>query len=244
MDVSATVGTELVSGPILLMISSVVGAAPCRCLSSALRIAARCSGEVPQHPPTIRAPASTAIPAYVCINSGVPEYLIDTPSKRGIPQLPFATIGVTKPFISETETSMSDAPTPQLAPIASGCGLSPSKICSSALGIMPIIVRPAVSNDIVATYGMPTFIAAIAAARTSSGADIVSIQATSAPPSFRPWICSANVSIASASVSAPRGSNNSPVGPTEPATITGRPALSATFRASCAAALANSCTRL
>ena len=28
MDVSAIVGTELVSGPILLMISSVVGAAP------------------------------------------------------------------------------------------------------------------------------------------------------------------------------------------------------------------------
>ena len=61
---------------------------------------------------------------------------------------------------------------------------------------MPIIVRPAVSKLAVNVYGMPTFAAAIAAARISSSDDIVSIQATSAPPSLRPRICSSNTSIA------------------------------------------------
>ncbi len=48
------------------------------------------------------------------------------------------------------------------------------------------MVRPAVSNDPVAVYGIPTTIAARAAARSSSGADMVSIHATSAPPAARP----------------------------------------------------------
>ena len=39
---------------------------------------------------------------------------------------------------------------------------------------------------------MPTAIAAARAARISSGADIVSIHATSAPPAARPEICSVN----------------------------------------------------
>ena len=98
-------------------------------------------------------------------------------------------------------------------------------------------MRPAVSNDPVAVYGMPTAIAARAAARISSGADIVSIHATSAPPATRPRICSVNTSTASSSVSAPSGANSSPVGPTDPATTTGRGAASATSRASSAARL-------
>ena len=72
------------------------------------------------------------------------------PSNFGMPQLPFDTTGVAKALICEMETKMSDAPTPQFAPIASGCGSRPSKICSSASGMIPIMVRPAVSNDIVA----------------------------------------------------------------------------------------------
>jgi hypothetical protein len=60
---------------------------------------------------------------------------------------------------------------------------------------------------------------------------MVSIQITSAPPAFSPSICSANTSAAAASVIGPIGSNRSPVGPTEPATITRRPAASATARA-------------
>ena len=65
----------------------------------------------------------------------------------------------------------------------------------------------------------------------------------SAPPSLRPSISSVNAAIASASVSRPIGSNNSPSGPTEPATTTGRSALSATSRAMRAAAIASSRTR-
>ena len=53
---------------------------------------------------------------------------------------------------------------------------------------------------------------------------MVSIQTTSAPPSRSPSICSAKMSTASSSVSGPRGAKRSPVGPTEPATTTGRPA--------------------
>ena len=92
-------------------------------------------------------------------------------------------------------------------------------------------------------YGIPAAMAAVAAARTSSGADIVSIQMTSAPPAASPSICSRKTATASSWVSAPSGSNRSPVGPTEPATTTGRSAASATPRAMAAAALASSATR-
>ena len=82
---------------------------------------------------------------------------------------------------------------------------------------------------------MPHLAAASAAARISSGADMVSIQATSAPPSRRPSICSMKISTASSSLNGPSGARRSPVGPTDPATTTGRPALSATLRAILAA---------
>ena len=64
---------------------------------------------------------------------------------------------------------------------------------------------------------------------------MVSIQATSAPPSRRPSICSTKISTASSSLNGPSGARRSPVGPTEPATTTRRPALSATLRAISAA---------
>ena len=102
-------------------------------------------------------------------------------------------------------------------------------------GATPIIVLPAVSKLAVVVNGMPTLAAAFAAARISSSADMVSIQITSAPPSLRPSICSTKTSTASSSVSGPSGAKRSPVGPTEPATTTGRPAASATARAFSAA---------
>ena len=55
---------------------------------------------------------------------------------------------------------MSDAPTPQFAPIASGGGSSPTKTSAKPSGCRPIMVRPAVSNDPVAVYEIPTAIAA------------------------------------------------------------------------------------
>src|SRR5579863_850533 len=70
---------------------------------------------------------------------------------------------------------------------------------------------------------MRSALAAVAAARISSGADMVSIQTTSTPPSFKPSICSAKAATASSSESGPSGARRSPVGPTEPATATDRP---------------------
>ena len=51
----------------------------------------------------------------------------------------------------------------------------------------------------------------------------------------KPGICSSKTSIATASVSSPSGSNSSPVGPTDPATTTGRPGAVRDGAASCAA---------
>ena len=109
---------------------------------------------------------------------------------------------------------------------------------------MPIIERPAVSNVIVAITGRPVVLAAAVAASTSSRADMVSIHKTSAPPSARASACSVKAAIALSRSRAPRGTNNSPVGPIEPATITLRPALSAMSLASIAAALLSSYTRV
>ena len=138
---------------------------------------------------------------------------------------------------------MSGAPTPQFAPVATGAVASPANTAVRSPGSRPIIVRPAVSNEHVATYGTPTAIAAPAAARTSSTADIVSIHATSAPPATSASICAPKVSSASASVRSPSGSKSDPVGPTEPATTTGRSADSATSHASSAARRSSSPTR-
>src|SRR3954452_24033086 len=105
-----------------------------------------------------------------------------------MPQLPFETNAVSwsDSVIASSDTRMSEAPTPQLAPVASGAGSSPVNTPVSSPGMSPIMVRPAVSNEQVATYGTPTPIAAVDAARTSSTADIVSIHATSTPPATRP----------------------------------------------------------
>ena len=140
-------------------------------------------------------------------------------------------------------TRRSDAPTPQLAPIATGATGSSAKTSTSSGGRRPIIVRPAVSNDAVTVYGIPTAIAASAAARISCAADFVSIQAMSAPPARNPSISSVNAAIAAASVMEPIGSINSPVGPTDPATTTGCGAAAATSAAISAARFAISNAR-
>ena len=49
-------------------------------------MAARCTGDVPQQPPTMRAPAFTASWVYLPINSGVPVYTASVPAKYGTPQ--------------------------------------------------------------------------------------------------------------------------------------------------------------
>ena len=98
------------------------------------------------------------------------------------------------------------------------------------------MVRPLVSKLSVTTTGRSVVIAPCTAASTSSAADMVSIQSTSAPPAANACACSAKAAAASSMVSGPRGTISSPVGPIEPATTTGRPAASATPRATRAAA--------
>ncbi len=105
------------------------------------------------------------------------------------------------------------------------------------------MVRPAVSKLIVPHQGMPVRAKASAAALNSSGALMVSTQSTSAPASFSASACSWKISTARSCVSAPIGAMISPVGPTEAATTTGRPAASATSRASATPAALISRTR-
>ena len=163
----------------------------------------------------------------------------------GMPALPLAITGsagcaARKP---STVRSRSDAPTPQLAPKASGGCASSATSATMSAEVSPIIVRPAVSKLIVPHQGAPVRAIPSAAARNSSGAEIVSTQSTSAPPSSRPRACSSNISAASSIVSGPSGAMISPVGPIEPATTTGRPAASAASRAISAAIRLSSPTR-
>ena len=80
------------------------------------------------------------------------------------------------------------------------------------------------------------------AASDSCVDDIVSIHNRSAPPSLRACACSENAVTASLWLKLPIGSGISPVGPIEPAIITGRPALSATLRPILTPATFSSCT--
>ena len=144
-----------------------------------------------------------------------------------------------------TECISSAGPIPQLAPIK----LAPwpaAKLAKSA-GVTPIIERLTVSNVIVLQIGKPVVFAASIAAATSSFDDMVSIHNTSTPPSASALACSVNAATALLWVKAPNGSNNSPVGPIEPATTTRLPdALACTsdaWRASLAAATLSSVTR-
>ena len=143
-----------------------------------------------------------------------------------------------------TETRRSAAPTPQLAPNASGAASKSSN--SSAIGL-----------GAEAHHGAPRGVEA-------RGCDIGHAErARGARPrrGFPPaptWSRSRRrrrrrpsgprsvrrtPRRASSSVSGPSGASRSPVGPTEPATTTGRPALSATARAISAARRFSSRTR-
>ena len=137
----------------------------------------------------------------------------------------------------------SAAPTPQLAPKASGGCAILSTSAAIPAEVRPIIVRPAVSKLIVPHHGKPAMVAASAAAAYSSKADMVSIHSTSAPPAFSASACSWKISTARAWVIVPMGSKISPVGPIDPATTTGRPATSAISRPRLAATRFNSPTR-
>ena len=163
----------------------------------------------------------------------------------GMPALPLEMIGRVVPCAANPSTvrRISEAPVPQLAPYASGAGSKSSTSLAISAEVTPIMVRPAVSKLMVPHQGISASLNASAAARNSSGAEIVSSHSTSTPPSFRASACSWNISTARAWLSSPTGSMISPVGPTEPATAILRSARSATLRPSSAPAMFSSRTR-
>ena len=196
-------GAMLASGPTPATIDSTVGRSPGARSSSAARIAARCSGVVPQHPPTIAG-------AGVGGEHGVAGHQLGrarvvrprcpgTAGRRSSPstrrgsrrrlrhrQHRHEDVGRTDAAVGAdgdraTRRGRRTRPGSRPAPAPSSC----ARRC-----------RTSTSRR----TGRPTAIAARAAARTSSGADIVSIHATSAPPSRRAAICSPNAATAASSV--------------------------------------------
>ena len=113
---------------------------------------------------------------------------------------------------------------PQFAPRKSALLAAPKT--AKSCGKTPIIDRAAVSKVMVAATGRPVAFAASSAVAISSVLDMVSIHSISTPPSARAFACAAKTSRVAAWVSAPIGSNSSPVGPIEPATSNGRRCLS------------------
>ena len=132
--------------------------------SSAIRIAARCSGEVPQQPPTMRAPASTARPHVArhqlgrarVVDLGAAELgdaAVALRHERGL--------GVVLGHGEERHEDVGRADAAVGAGRDAAASSRPANTCVRSPGSMPIIVRPAVSNEHVATYGMPTAMAAL-----------------------------------------------------------------------------------
>ena len=193
------------------------------------------AGVVPQQPPTTAAPSARTRTAWRPAPSGVMSQTGTPPSRRGTPAFPFATRTApgTASRMAAIAVSISSGPLPQFAPIAATPSVD--RVVAAAAGVVPIIVRPWLSNVIVTTIGRPgaTCRTASTAAVASSSEAIVSIQMASTPPSARPFACTANAARASCDSIVPNGASSSPRGPMEPATI---PCLPAASRAIPAAA--------
>ena len=143
-----------------------------------------------------------------------------------------------------TETRRSEAPTPQLAPNASGAASKPVEQLGVGLGRE---AHHGAAGGVEARGRGVGHAERARGARPRRGFPRAPTWSRSRRRrrrlAFRPSICSAKTSAASSSVSGPSGASRSPVGPTEPATTTRRPALSATSRAISAASRFSSRTR-
>ncbi len=84
-----------------------------------------------------------------------------------------------------TVAMSSEAPTPQLAPMATGW-VGMRRDGTEGLGVMPIMVRPLVSKLMVVTMGRPACAAPSTAALSSSSDDMVSIQRRRRRPPSKP----------------------------------------------------------
>ena len=76
-----------------------------------------CAGVVPQHPPTIEAPASTSLAAYEANSSGPTVNTVLPSTIFGMPAFGFTMIGFVETFASRsTNGSILSGPSPQLKP--------------------------------------------------------------------------------------------------------------------------------
>jgi len=92
-----------------------------------------CSGVVPQHPPTIFAPARTRCAAYVAMYSGLAMYMLRPPTSRGIPAFGCALIFFCVTFLmSSTASRMVCGPTEQFNPMTSAPNASSAFAISTA----------------------------------------------------------------------------------------------------------------
>ncbi len=204
--------------------------------SSAIRMAATCSGVVPQQPPMIRAPAASAS-GTISANQSGPAANTKRPSTRW----DRPAFGITLPgsrATPATRTSASRLPTgpvPQFTPTASTPAAASA--AAAASGLVPSASAHSSPNVSDATTGRPAAARASASASRSGSSSLnVSRMRRSTPPSRRPSICSRKTPRAvrpapSPVVGRPGRSN----GPTEPATRASRPVTSRASRASCAA---------
>ena len=190
---------------------------------SASCTAAMWAGVVPQHPPTIVAPASASF-TTVAANSPGPTVKTVFPSTSfGIPAFGLTTMGFVETLARRsTNGSILSGPSPQLKPYAS----TPSDSSRAATHSTDAPVRslPDSSSATVATTGRSEFsFAARTAALSSRASPIVSTKTRSAPAAAPARTISENAPKASSKSRSPAGLRRRPVGPMSSATLTPAP---------------------
>ena len=179
-----------------------------------------CAAVVPQHPPTIFAPASRNRREYCAIYSGEHKYKLRPSTVTGSPAFGITLNGfVVCGAIASIASSSARGPDEQFSPITStghcvnasamfAAEVPSSSVPSSSIATCAIsgISRPAASRT------------ASTASRSSSKSRNDSRMIRSTPASTSAATCSRNKSRASAKLTGPNGSSRTPNGPTAPAT--------------------------
>ena len=186
--------------------------------STSARTRSMNAGLVPQHPPTMLAPASS-MRSIACANdAGSTSYTVRPPSMRGRPALGCTSTGQrAKRVMACAAPSSSSGPSEQLRPTA--CAPMDDSVTAATSGGVPRNVRPSSPNVIVANTGRSQRSrAASSAAFASRRSAIVSMSTRSQPAAHTASTCSANKPYASSNVQVPNGSSSTPKGPMSPAT--------------------------
>ncbi len=186
----------------------------------------RCSGVVPQHPPTSPRPNSpTNCVCAAASSSGVSGYVAPFGPSTGRPALGMHVTGISACRDRWRRCSLISAgPVAQLRPIAStssACSVVSAAPISEPMSMVPVVST--VTCTITGTSRPTSRIALrdpVTAAFAWSRSWLVSTRIASTPPSSRPAACSANVSRRCAYVVCPRLGSLVP-GPIEPSTQRG-----------------------